>query len=106
MLNNSGLRPVGRAVLVEPKESAEIKSAIIAIPDTAKDRLMMAEQQALVIEVGPEAWRDEREPRAKPGDLVMISKYAGMMTVGPLDRKQYRVVNCNDIFLKFAEPSN
>ena len=99
MQNTSGLEPVGRAVLVKPLESNEIKSAIIAIPDTAKDRLMMAEQLALVIAVGPEAWREERQPRAKPGDKVMISKYAGMVTVGS-DRETYRVVNANDVFLR------
>ena len=102
MLNNSGLEPVGRAVLVEPLESNELKSAIIAIPDSAKDRLMMAEQLALVIAVGPEAWKDEAQPRAKPGDKVMISKYAGMVTVGK-DKQTYRVVNANDVFLRVVD---
>ena len=102
MLNTTGLRPLGRAVLVEPLESDEIKSEKLVIPDMVKDRLMMAEQQALVIEVGPEAWKDEKQPRAVPGDKVMISKYAGMMTVSPVTKKQYRVVNANDIFLKIT----
>jgi len=112
MLNTTGLRPLGRAVLVEPLESDEIKSEKLVIPDMVKDRLMMAEQQALVIEVGPMAWYEERfrflgiplwrVPRAKPGDKVMISKYAGMMTVSPVTKKQYRVVNANDIFLKIT----
>lgn len=103
MQNTSGLIPLGRAVLVEPLESSDIKSAIIAIPETARERLMMAEQQALVVAVGPEAWKDEAVPRAMPGDRVMISKYAGTMTVGPLDKKQYRVINCNDVFLRILD---
>jgi len=103
MQNTSGLTPLGRAVLVEPLESNDIKSAIIAIPDTAKERLMMAEQQALVIAVGPEAWRDEKVPRAFPGEKVMISKYAGTMTIGPRDKKQYRVINANDVFLRIED---
>jgi len=60
----------------------------------------MAEQRAIVIAVGPEAWIKEKHPRAKVGDHVMISAYAGMLTTGPKDNKQYRVVNANDIFLK------
>lgn len=100
--NTSGLIPLGRAVLVEPLASDEIKSAIIAIPESAKDRLMMAEQQALVIAVGPEAWKEEAEPRAKPGDRVMIAKYSGTMTIGPLDKKIYRAVNANDVFLRIV----
>ncbi len=103
MLNNSGLEPVGRAVLVEPLESNEIKSAVIAIPDTVKERMMMVEQVALVVAVGPEAWKDEGQPRAVPGEKVMISRYAGVMTVGPRDRKTYRVVNANDVFLRVVD---
>lgn len=103
--NKSGLRPLGRAVLVFPLESSpEFKSAVgIIIPQSAKERLMMAETIALVIAVGPEAWKEESVPRAKPGDRVMISKYSGTLVAGTKDKKQYRVVNANDIFLEVAE---
>ena len=63
----------------------------------------MAEQRAIVVAVGPEAWKEEGQPRAKAGDHVMISAYAGMITTGPLDNKTYRVVNANDIFLRITE---
>lgn len=99
MKNLSGLRPLGRAVLVEPYEP-EVKVGRIVLPPAAKERMTSAEQRATVIAVGPEAWSDEAEPRAIPGDKVMISAYAGAMCVGPLDGKQYRVINCNDIFLQ------
>ena len=101
MENKSGLIPVGRAVLVEPYEAEKtMSSSIIAIPQSARERMMMAEQRAVVIEVGPEAWKDETVPRARSGDHVMISAYAGMMTEGPLDGKQYRVINAGDIVLR------
>lgn len=103
MPNTSGLIPLGRAVLVEPLDSDEIKSTVLAIPQTAKERMLMAEQKALVIAIGPEAWREENVPRAEVGQLVMIAKYAGTMTVGPKDKKQYRVVNANDLFLRIEE---
>lgn len=103
MKNKSGLTPLGQAVIVEPYTAERtVKSTLIEIPASAKDRLTMAEQRAKVIAVGPEAWKDEKEPRAKPGDHVMVSAYAGFMTTGPLDGKHYRVINGRDIFLRIA----
>ena len=104
MKNRSGLIPLGRAVLVEPySPKKSVRSSIIEIPKSAEERITMAEQRATVVAVGPEAWKDEREPRAKPGDKVMISAYAGTMAPGPKDGKTYRVVNANDIFLRIAD---
>lgn len=97
MENLSGLRPLGHAVLIEPTEPEKM-STLIAIPDSAKDRMQMAEQHAVVIEVGSEAWVDETGPRAKPGDRVLVTKYAGFMAQGPLDGKTYRLVNDRDLF--------
>jgi co-chaperonin GroES (HSP10) len=103
MKNKSGLEPLGRAVLVEPYEPEKsVKSTVIEIPKSARARMLMAEQQAIVIAIGPEAWKDERVPRASPGDHVMIAAYAGHMTKGPLDGKEYRVVNAADVFLRIT----
>ncbi len=97
MSNRSGLKPLGRAVLIEPYEP-ELKSSIIAIPDSAQDRLQMVEQRAIVIEVGPNCWCDEPAPRAKPGDKVLVARFAGFMAKGTADGKSYRFVNDRDIF--------
>ncbi len=95
MTNTSGLHPLGRAVLVKP---FEMKSYTIVIPDGAKERSMMVEMMAVVVEVGPEAWREEKSPRCKPGDKVMISRWCGHIQTGPLDKLMYRLVNAEDIF--------
>jgi co-chaperonin GroES (HSP10) len=58
----------------------------------------MVEQRAIVIEVGSVAWHDEPVPRAKPGDKVLVAKFAGHMAVGTKDGKQYRFINDRDIF--------
>lgn len=100
--NKSGLYPLGQAVLVEPYEP-EIKSQLIAIPKSAQEKMTMSEQRAIVVAVGPEAWKDEKKPRAMPGDKVMISAYAGTLTEGPLDGKTYRVINGRDIFLRITD---
>lgn len=106
LLNKSGLRPLGHAVLVQPYEQ-KVKGQLIEIPRTAQERMVLADQRATVIAVGPEAWKNERVPRAKPGDKVMISAYAGHMVEGTADGKQYRVVNANDVFLQIdLEPQN
>lgn len=97
MPNKSGLRPCGVAVLVEPYEP-EFKSSIIAIPQTVADRSKMIENRAVVIEVGPEAWKDESRPRAVVGDKVYITKYAGVLAMGTADGKPYRLVNDRDIY--------
>ena len=102
MKNKSGLTPLGQAVLVEPYEP-QLKSQVIEIPISARERMTQAEQRAVVIEVGPEAWKDEKKPRAQAGDKVMVSAYAGMLTTGPLDGRQYRVINCRDIFLRIVD---
>lgn len=94
--NTSGLHPKGRAVLVEPVET-ELVSSIIKIPDTARERAMMVEVNAIVVEVGPEAWKEEKVPRAKVGEKVLISKWCGHITTGK-DGNLYRLVNAEDIF--------
>lgn len=96
VVNNSGLVPLGRAVLVEHYEP-EKKDSLIEIPDIVKERTLMVEQRAIVIEVGPACWPDE-PPRAKPGDKVLISKMSGYMCKGTADGKQYRIINDRDIF--------
>ena len=94
--NTSGLVPLGRAVLVRHYEP-ERKDSILFIPDNVNDKVLMVEQRATVIAVGPACWPDEA-PRAKPGDKVLISKLSGYMAVGPKDGARYRIINDRDIF--------
>lgn len=93
---------MGHAVLIEPYEP-EIKKSVIVMPDTVKERTAMVETRAIVVEVGPCAWDDEKQPRASVGDKVLISKFAGVMAQGTLDGKTYRLVNDRDIFCRLEE---
>jgi co-chaperonin GroES (HSP10) len=66
----------------------------------------MVENRAIVIEVGPLAWKNDLEkdtPRAAVGDLVFITRYAGFMAIGPKDDKVYRLVNDRDIFCRIEK---
>lgn len=97
MNNSSGLFPLGRAVLIRPY-TPERQQGLIQLPDEVKGRDQMLEQRAQVIAIGPSAWHDEPQPRAKVGDKVLVSKFSGYMAKGTLDDQQYRFVNDRDIF--------
>lgn len=102
MTNESGLKPLGRAVLVEAYEP-ERKKSMIALPDNVQERTTMVETRAIVIEAGAAAWEDEKVPRARPGDKVLISRFAGTLAKGTKDGKPYRLVNDRDIFCQIVE---
>ena len=98
MQNVSGLKPLGYSVLVEPYEPDTMTKGGILIPQNKRDSMLMLDQRAVVVEVGPMAWSDEKAPRAEPGDKVMVSRMAGNMIQGTADGKQYRMVLDRDIF--------
>ena len=101
--NSSGLKPLGRAVLVKPYVVEEKTSGGIILPDQVRSKDQLAEQKAIVIEVGEFAWSTEPVPRAKPGDKILFSKWAGYQATGTADGEVYRVVNDSDIFLRITE---
>lgn len=97
MENLSGLAPVGVAVLIKAYEP-ERKGAQIVLPDSVQGRMAMVDSRAVVVAVGPSAWHDEPTPRARVGDRVLVTKFAGFMAKGPADGETYRLVNDRDIF--------
>ena len=104
MENTSGLKPLGRAVLIRPYEP-ERKASVIAIPDSVQQRAAMVNTRAVIVAVGPTAWFDEPSARAAPGDKVFVTAYAGFMATGTKDGEQYRLVNDGDVFCQIAEES-
>jgi co-chaperonin GroES (HSP10) len=99
--NTSGLKPLGRAVLVKHYEP-ERKQSMLVLPDMVHERTLMVEQRAVVVEIGPACWPDE-PPRAKPGDKVLVSKMSGHITRGTKDGQIYRIINDRDIFTAIVE---
>jgi co-chaperonin GroES (HSP10) len=106
IVNESGLRPLGRAVLVRMIELEELKAVTIAIPDSVRRNSAVMEQRAEVVEIGSECWADEKAPRCKAGDKVIITKLAGYVASGPKDKKLYRLCNDRDIFALVEENGN
>lgn len=97
MENQSGLAPVGVAVLIKAYEP-ERRGALLVLPDSVQGKMSMVDSRAVVVAVGPSAWHDEPMPRAKVGDKVLVTKFAGFMAKGPRDGELYRLVNDRDIF--------
>lgn len=99
LINESGLKPLGRAVLVRMVELEQLKASLIQIPESVRKNSSVMEQRAEVIEVGPACWEDEKSgARCQPGDKVIITKMAGYVAKGPADGKLYRLVNDRDVF--------
>ena len=109
MINESGLVPLGRAVLVKPYQP-EVKRGLIELPDNVNRAQQILEQRATVVAVGNAAWAEEIQggfgPRAVPGDKVLISGLSGHMATGIKDGEQYRIVNDRDVFAKLLEDSH
>ena len=98
--NPSGVRPLGRAVLVEYYEP-ERRNTVIYIPESIRKGETLVEQRAVVVEIGVACWPDE-PPRAKVGDKVLIARMSGYALTGPADGKLYRIVNDRDIFAQIT----
>lgn len=101
--NQSGLEPLGRAVLVKMYEPTQKKGSVIHIPETVQERSSVMEQQAIVVAIGPACWSDEPAPRCAVGDKVIVTKLAGYVTRGTNDHQLYRLVNDRDIFCKIVK---
>lgn len=105
--NNSGIHPAGFAVLLRAYEpEIEKAKSLIHIPDNVSDKTRMVETRAIVVEIGPAAWFDEPYHRAKVGDIVLISKFSGILVHQSCtkdSRSDYRMVNDKDIYAVIEE---
>lgn len=101
-VNPSGLHPQGRAILVEAYKDGRFLNTRFIIPDDVKQTMAALENRVRVVEVGPWAWNDEPRPRAKVGDIALITRMAGFIMKGH-DGKLYRLVNDRDLFCTCEE---
>ncbi len=97
MTNNSGIKPVGISVLVLP-DSVEKTSAsgIVLATDQQLEREQLRQTDGIVIELAENAYYDEKLPRCKVGDRVIMAAYAGMVREG-IDEKAYRLIRDSDV---------
>ena len=94
---NPGVTPCGHRVLVWPLPIERKTKGGIALPDNHVEREGMAQVDARVMKVGPTCWADQKsEAWCKPGDVVKIAKYGGLVVTG-LDGRTYRIINDLDV---------
>ncbi len=87
------VRPLGEMVLLKPVEQEQVSTGGIIIPDTAKEKPMMA----MVVAVGPGGMVDGKEivMALKEGDKVIYRRYAG--TELKLDGKDYVMTRQSEV---------
>ena len=93
------LKPLADRVVVKAVEAEETTKSGIILTAAAQEKPSIAE----VIEVGPGGMVDGNEVvmTVKPGDKVIISKYAG--TEVKLDGNEYTIVRQADILAVVEE---
>lgn len=92
--NPTGIHPTEFRVLIRLDPTIEKTAGGVFIPDERQDRNQMAETEATLIEVGGRAFEDFGEPVPRPGDRVLVRKYAGETRKAGDITDLYRI--CND----------
>lgn len=96
-MSKAGIIPVGLSVLVLPEqvdEKSEGGIIVATIPELEREQ--MRQTDGVVIAIGPEAWNDEKAPRCKVGDRIVMIAYAGMIRKGQ-DGLNYRLVRDTEV---------
>src|SRR5574341_302413 len=92
-----GVKPCGHRILVYPIPKERVTASGIVIPDATAQREDMAQVDAVVVRIGPNAWHDQPSGAwCQEGDIVKIAKYVGLYNEG-LDGRHYRIINDLDI---------
>ena len=96
-MNESRLEPCGHRLLVKMDKVERQTESGIVLPEDTADREEMSGTVATVIEVGKSCWADQHVSGqwAKPGDRVMIAKFAGQLW--KKNGIKYRVISDFDV---------
>lgn len=101
-VDTSGIRVVGKCVLVLMDECAPVTSGGIHLTPDAIEKLSAGGETGLLVAVSPGAFllNEDMTPwsgeKPKPGDRVYIEKYAGKMVRGT-DGRKYRLMDYGSI---------
>ncbi len=100
--DSSGVRVVGKCVLVLTDECSSKTSGGIELPDDMIERMSMAAESGVLVSVSPGAFLLNEDmtpwtgPKPQAGDRVYIEKYAGKQIKGR-DGKMYRIMDYSSI---------
>jgi co-chaperonin GroES (HSP10) len=104
--NPTTIHPSGYLVLVKVHFRKQVGS--ILLPDQKQDDDKLASAVGQVVELGPDAFRDDHKfpsgARAKVGDYVLYPRWNGLrITVG---EDQYRLINDDEIMAVTSDPDS
>ena len=94
--NKSGLVPCEYKVLVQREKVEEITPGKIYIPDQIREKERRESVHVTLIAVGGNAFEDWAGEKPKPGDKVLVAKYAGYSLKGS-DGEWYTIMHDKDI---------
>lgn len=100
--------PCGYHVLVAmPSVQTTTKSGLIKMTDMMRKQEESASIVARVIELGPDAYKDEKRfpggAWCKPGDFVIVRSYSG--TRFKVDGQEFRIINDDTVEAVVEDPS-
>lgn len=100
--DTSGVRVVGKTVLVLMDEVGEVRDSGITLPVDYRERMNAGCETGVLVAVSPGAFllNEDMTPwtgtKPKPGDRVYIEKYAGKQIKGK-DGRVYRIMDYGSI---------
>ena len=99
-------KPTGWRILVLPFQPKRVTKGGVHIADTAAERQHLATVCGLVLEMGPDCYRDkERYPKGpwcKNGDWVMFARYAGSRF--KIEGGEVRILNEDEVLGIIQDP--
>ncbi len=98
--------PVGHKVLIKVEQSELARKASgagIVLTEKTKQQEQAAHQEALVVALGPDAYKDFRSIWAEPGDKVLVTRYSGESRDDIEEGFSYRIINDEDVLCKLIE---
>ena len=108
--DTSGVRVVGKTVLVLTDECAQTTSGGVALPEDLIEKMSMAAETGVLVAVAAGAFLLNEDgspwsgPKPVPGDRVYIEKYAGKQIKGR-DGKTYRIMDYGSIGATYEQAS-
>jgi co-chaperonin GroES (HSP10) len=98
--------PKGYLILVQPRVPARSTKGSIIIPDEVRDREALLSQVGQVLDIGPDAFKDEDKfpsgPRCKVGDYVLFGRAGGIKV--SLREGDLRLLNDDEILAVVNDP--
>jgi len=93
--NPSGLKPCEFKILVKPDE-VPTKCGELYVPLQVTEKERREQVFGTIVAVGGNAFEDWKEPIPRPGDRVLVAKYAGITQKGK-DGEYYTILYDKDV---------